>query len=243
MKLILSLAAALLAAGAIGLNAADAGLALKIQAVKAERAEKGGKRSVYEAKLLELLQKDASPEDKGQIYSAIAYLYAEHGFLDNSEAETEAKYCEKALDYPQPALVSAEIYGYWADVLYQLEIKPAVYPVLKEKDFAKARKKSVKLYLAGLKAVLDALAPQPAAEKDKQAVQAAPAADPDLRNKLNYQKESLISNCVNLYLMLPYRNDELRGEAEDILTKKYDAVAKAVYSEVERRTSGQAGRK
>jgi hypothetical protein len=224
---------------------------LDINLVRIVNQDKGKGTDIQklEENCLELLKEHNSPEDKGKIYTNIAFMYSSRGYSSPNDiriAKT-AEYCSKALEYPLDFITTCEMYL----SLSGSQITP--YRDSPQAEFAKARKESIVTCLKGLKLVLDNNAPK---EWKEQQVHRPPIVlthdgppnDPSYKKRLKEvtkyneelieenKKEKLeqrlyilrragIESCAGLYsYKSPYDTNELEKYAREILKGHDDTV-------------------
>ncbi|HDL64122.1 MAG TPA: hypothetical protein ENH12_01890 [Proteobacteria bacterium] len=112
-----------------------------------------------EIECLKLLKKFDSPEDKGEIYATVAFIYSDKGYNPlagdiTGQLSKTIEYCKKALEYPLNVVTACQIYSSWADAL---QIK---YRNTDGGKFATARRQIIIPCLEGLKLILDNKVPE-----------------------------------------------------------------------------------
>lgn len=185
-----------------------------------------------ERKSLALLEAHHSDLDKGRIYSSIALIYSAHGWFGPEIGAKAAKYCEEALKYPLDVKTAAHIYSYFGDNLIHLENHSSH---LAGEALSAHRKKIVRLYLKGLKLIMDNViqdkaeplpgvgkyecdGPCPEEEK-KHAAQMAERRRIENQNDLVQLRDMLSGNIIGQYSETS--TDELEQLAQPILTSAH----------------------
>ena len=206
------------------------------------RAGKDVDVGTLEAECIALLKHYTSPENKGKIFAAIAFIYAQNKV---KLPEKIIHYCRESLKYPLPVTTAGQMYIFGADAL-QIQ-----YQSSKEQNFSSVGKAIIKLCLNGLKLVLDNLTisvPQrvsylgkfdhPGPENDllykkilRQHNDESESREKALfQNKLLEYYNVLINKCVIIYSQQPYSKDELHQFAVEIF--KDDDAANKIINEI-----------
>ena len=218
----------------------------RLAAIRAQNKGEGTDWGQLEIECLRLLKEYNSPEDKGKIYVAIAFIYSETGFARKDiQLPKTIEYCQIASRYPLDVATACLIYGRWAGAL------ESEYRDLKGEEFTAARREIVTLYLTGLKPLLNMDLPNkrqklpgggmlldysgprtdPAYQKRLKENEAQRKARKKimLENKLIYYRYVFKQKCIDLYRKKPVDADEFENIAEQILNPE---VSKKFISEI-----------
>lgn len=185
-----------------------------------------------EAELVEFLPAHKSPSEKGQIYTGLAFLFAQTGF-DPLRPEWKEKtsktivYCEQAFRYPLHAAAAAQVSVYWADAI---EMR---HNLLREEDFSTARRQITEVCLNGLKELSKQL--RSTAKRDVPIIhlpnyiafdqndleykKAREKYEEEFRDQQRIGQENrlidirsiLVGKCISLYTRQPQALDELKA--------------------------------
>jgi hypothetical protein len=233
----------LLFIGSIGCSSAQEGeLGVVLLEIDSQRASVETDIENLESEYLSLLEEYDSPEDKGGIYSAMAFSHAQSGMI---QPEKTAEYCEKALQYPLDIAMMAQMYVFWADALQVKSIAST------ENEFLSARRNIAEVSLTGLKLILDRGIPRERQEPPAVGIYDVPPSDPEfqsllekhneevairkevmLQNKLIQHRNALTEKITFLYSLKPDAIDELANLTTEILDN--DSAIKELLVQVKR---------
>lgn len=202
---------------------------------------------------LNQLKEAKSPEDMGEIYAAIALMYANSGMQPPAKV---IEYCKKATQYPIGLTETCQLYLYWGEAL------GLSYRDTSSTSFIEARQEIVRPYLLGLKLVLDNQTLQQEEQEppaiSKYRYDGLPDTEEDhelkkqhdrevavrdevmLQNKLTRFRRQFVAKCGDLYSHQPSNLNELQRVATEILND--DEIVKYLLTQVETFTKNKGNK-